>query len=144
MMLRSHDSRSLAVALLNAVMIAGSLAALPPSAYRGDQESAPEALVIQVLAVKSEVSTDSQQTVTTVNAKARVSEVVRTASGLKPGDEIAIAYTNVEFKRDERRVGPSSYIPVLVEGKTVPAFLSTNGKGSYLPAARVYSFQEIR
>ena len=119
-------------------------AALPPSAYQPDQDAAPEALVVEVLSVKSEVSKHSDRTETSVRAKARVLEVKRTASGLKPGDEIAIAYTNVELKRDEHRVGESTYIPVLEEGKQVPAFVKGDQKSGYLPAARIYSFRELR
>jgi len=118
-------------------------AALPPSAFQGDQDNAPEALVVEVLSVKSEVTKDSTATTTQVKARVRILEVKRTASGLKAGDEIAIAYTNVELKRDERVAGPSSYIPVLEEGKKVPAYLSGTQKSGYSPAARIYSSQEI-
>ena len=121
-----------------------ALAALPPSAYKPDQDAAPEALVIAVLSVKSEVNKDRESTRTHVEARARVVEVKRTASGLKVGDEIAISYTNLELKRDERRVGPGSYIPVLEEGKVVPAYVKGNQKTGYMPAAQIYSFQEIR
>ena len=121
-----------------------AVAALPPWAYQKDQDEAPEALVIEVLSVKSEVAKYPDRTETSVDAKARVLEVKRTASGLKPGDEIAIAYTNVELKRDERRVGESTYIPVLQEGKQVPAFVKGDQKSGYQPAARIYSFRELR
>jgi hypothetical protein len=121
-----------------------ALAALPPSAYEPDQDRAPEALVISVLSVKSEVTKESTGTTTKVQARARVLEVKRTASDLKVGDEIDIAYTNYEEKRAERVTGPSSYIPVLEEGKVVPAYVSGNQETGYLPAARIYSFREIR
>ena len=121
-----------------------ALAALPPSAYQADQDQAPEALIIKVLSVDVKVSKSFTETVTTVRARARVEEVKRTASDLKPGAEIDIAYTNVELKRDKGLVGPSSYIPVLEDGTTVPAFVSGNQQTGYLPAARVYSFTEIR
>ncbi len=145
MKLAVHPRTTLVFFFAHGLMVAPfAFAALPPSAYKPDQDAAPEALVIAVLSVKSEVNKDRESTRTHVEARARVVEVNRTASGLKVGDEIAIAYTNVELKRDERRVGPGSYIPVLEEGKLVPAYLSGNQKTGYRPAARIYSFQEIR
>ena len=130
--------------LAGATLAHVALAALPPSAYQSDQDQAPEALVIKVLSVDVKVSKSFTETVTNVRARARVEEVKRTASDLKPGAEIDIAYTNVELKRDEHRVGESTYIPVLEEGKTVPAFVSGNQQTGYRPAARIYSFRELR
>jgi hypothetical protein len=133
-----------ATCLAAATLAHVAFAALPPTAYEQDQDQAPEALVINVLSVDVKVSKSSTQTVTNVRARARVEEVKRTATDLKPGVEINIAYTNVELKRDEWVVGESTYIPVLEEGKRVPAFLSGTQQTGYLPAARVYSFREIR
>ena len=139
-----------ALQLLRLFVLAGAMlayfagAALPPTAYQQDQDEAPEALVVKILSVDVKVSRSFTETVTNVRARARVEEVKRTASDLKPGLEIDIAYTNVELKRNERVVGESTYIPVLEEGKTVPAFVSGNQQTGYLPAARVYSFREIR
>ena len=100
--------------------------------------------MIKVLSVDVKVSKSLTETVTNVRARARVEEVKRTVSDLKPGAEIDIVYGNVELKRDERIVGESTYIPVLEEGKTVPAFVSGNQQSGYRPAARIYSFREIR
>jgi hypothetical protein len=137
----------LRLALLIVIAFAAALpvsGALPPSAYAADQEKSPEVLVIEVLSVKSEVTSKREGTVTSVRAQARVLEVKRIASNLKPGAEIAIAYTNFEAKGSEKIVGPSSWNPVLQNGQKVPAFLSGNQKMGYSPAARIYSFEPVR
>ena len=139
-----HRIALLSLALLTGTAAHLAFAALPPSAYRPEQDKAPEALVIAVLSVKSEVTEDAKASRVHVEARARVVEVKRTASELKVGDEINIAYTNYQLKRDQFIVGPGSYIPVLEEGKVVPAYLSGNQKNGYLPAAQGYSFKEIR
>ncbi len=141
---RGACSVTLALVLIVGLTAANSLlGALPPSAYLSDQAAAPEALVIEVLSVQCEVKEDAEGTVTSVRAHARVLEVKRTASDLTRGDEIDIAYTNVELKRDATLVGPSHYIPVLQKGSEVPAFVAGNKKSGYQPAARIYSFQRI-
>lgn len=116
-------------------------AELPPSAYREVQDAAPESLVIAVESVaKKEVPTQFGIR-TEIVAKAKVTAVKHSASGLKPGDKIEIAYTHQSYT--EPRPGPGE--PTIVkEGETYPAFLSKDEKsGTYRIAARGASFRDV-
>jgi hypothetical protein len=74
---------------------------------------------------------------TRVAAEAAVEKVLRTASALKPGDTIRIAY--VTRRAEPMEDGPRP-IPVLQRGETYTAFLLGVSKGVYAPAARGASF----
>ena len=119
-------------------------AALPPEAFRDDQQKAPEALTVKVLQVERTDQKKGTTEIVKVVAQAEVLKVRRTASRLKAGEKITIAYTNSTPRRDPGWAGPQTYIPVLVKGDTVPAYLAGDRKSGYTPAASVYSFEEIR
>lgn len=131
------------IVALIAVLITGkAVAELPPEVYEELQGKASEAVVIRVEKVISErlgtldFSGDRKQTVS-----AKVVSVTRTDSGLKAGDAIVIRY--VSKKLAKGMAGPSP-IPRLGEGREYPAWLSKSAEGHFVPAARGYSFSEVR
>ena len=114
-------------------------AELPPSVYQELQEKSPEALNIKVEFVKIEKSEEPDLTRLSITAEAKVEKVTRSASGLKPGDQIRIGYTCVSHKQPI--AGPSEP-DIVKKGQSYPAFL-TRKDGVYTPAARGYSFRLV-
>jgi hypothetical protein len=115
-------------------------AELPPDVYRKLQSSAPEALTITVQEAKVATSGNKDVKISSITAKARVGEVSRSASGLKPGDVIEISYEHRMHKVP--LAGPSE--PTIIEkGRTYPAFLRKDNGRRYSLAARGYSFRKL-
>ena len=110
-------------------------AELPPSIYTSLADSAPEALIVEVILVRTTQTTEK----TTVEVKSKVVHVLRSKSGLEEGSLLDIQYVRV--KRPPGWVGPSQP-PPLSAGEMAPAFLSArkNGSGIYDPAAGGKSF----
>ncbi|HKP93342.1 MAG TPA: hypothetical protein VJS88_05555 [Chthoniobacterales bacterium] len=113
---------------------------LPPSAYKEQQEKAPEALLIKVRAVKTQDASEVKGKRTDVAVEADVVKVERSATNLAPGAKILILYSHREYS--EPIAGPSQ-VPVLKEGQVCPAYLSKSGP-NYAPAAGGYSFETVR
>lgn len=115
-------------------------AELPPEVYQKWQREAPEHVTIRVLEVRTTRRREGQDaTHIAVQVTGRVQAVVRSASGLKPGQTIRIAYTHHQIPPP----GPSQ-TPILRAGKTYPAFLERKaGQTSYNPAAGGYSFEVL-
>ncbi len=113
---------------------------LPPAVYKDLQKKSPEALMIKVESVKISTANEPTVKVMVISAEARVETVIRSASGLKPGDKLRINYVHLEHK--EPLAGPSEP-DVLQEGQVYPAFLSkVERNGSYALAAEGYSFRK--
>lgn len=128
--------------LLFCLLIAAAseaIAELPPSAYEAMQAKAPEHLQIQVLRVDiGPGKNDSSQDILIM---ATVDKVLRTASGLQPGDVVNITYTLVE--KQPGWVGPGQ-VPILAQGATHPAYLKKLDKPeTYAPAAGAMSFHNF-
>jgi hypothetical protein len=123
-----------------------SRAEIDPKYYRQWQLKAPEQLTIVPVSVKPVVTSERQRSGdgllihTRVEAEATVEKVVRSASGLKPGDSIRIQYTST--RAEPPMAGPRP-IPVLRRGETYPAFLLGVSKGLYAPAAKGASFEPL-
>ena len=117
-------------------------AELPPDVYKADQARSPEALVIKVSRVEIETKSDSRATRSKILAQAKVLEVNRSASNLRPGDVIRVAYTHLQHRQP--MVGPSQP-DIVQQNRTYPAFLVKDEKtGTYGLAARGYSFRLAR
>ncbi len=136
----THLARTSAWGLLVLIVLLGvaARAELPPSAYQERQQAAPEFLVIVV----QKVWTRQEWGRTLVTLNARVKQVRRTTSKLKPGQLIRIRYTRE--RRNTPMVGPGP-IPILRAGQSCPAFLEFDGlprgkNGFYAPVAGAYSF----
>jgi hypothetical protein len=137
--------------LVIVAVLIGSLCAraeLPPYVYQELQKEAPELLQIEVLDSKKKPSPADKSRADGarfyhVELTAKVLEVERTDSNLKPGDVIRIAYGRTERPKNSGWVGPSE-IPVLKKGVVSTAYL---GKGEesdvYSPAARGFSFETL-
>ena len=63
-------------------------AELPPSVYKDLQDKSPEALTIEVESVRISTTDEPRFKKLDITAEARVETVIRSASGLKPGDAI--------------------------------------------------------
>ena len=115
-------------------------AELPPSVYKDMQANAPESLVVKVLSVKTKNKNEPRLVRVSVTAEARVEQVNRTQTGLKPGQLIRIRYDHRRHK--EPMAGPSE-VPVLKKGRTLPAYLKKDDAGHYAPAAGGYTFETV-
>lgn len=115
-----------------------AFAELPPSAYESMQAKAPELVKIEVLRV--DVSPGETAADQNVHVVAMVTQVVRTASELKPDEIINIYYTITE--RPKGWVGPGS-IPLLVDKQQTVAYLSKGESGDFKPEAGRMSFSNF-
>jgi hypothetical protein len=109
-------------------------AELPPGTYDDLRIGASEALIVQILSVKTKKGSEAGLLGVTVKAKAIA--VQRSKTGVKKGSEISIQYTN-----DSRNIPGAREIPVLKKGEIYPAFLSrSNNAKIYQPVAYGESF----
>ena len=140
--LENVRGKMLIAAALVACLAATALAELPPFAYKEMQAESPERLTIKIKSVKTTERDERDRKRVDVTIDAKVTEVARTSSRLKPGQSILIRYTRSEYKQPI--AGPSE-VPLLREGATYPAFLSRTGKTGrlYAPAAGGYSFKVV-
>src|SRR5437762_8498660 len=98
----------------------GTHAELPPSVYKDLQDKSPEALTIKVESVRISTTDEPRFKRLDIMAEARVETVIRSASGLKPGDAIHISYVRLDHKQP--LAGPSEP-DILQKGRSYPAFL---------------------
>lgn len=115
-----------------------AFAELPPSAYESMQSKAPEYLKIEVLRV--DVTPGSTPEEQNVHVVALVTQVIRTATDVKPDDIINILYTVTERPKDW--VGPGA-IPVLEDKQQTVAYLSKGETGDFKPEAGRMSFSNF-
>ncbi|MFM7240619.1 MAG: hypothetical protein ACKO3A_00680 [Opitutia bacterium] len=113
-------------------------AELSPDHYRQLQEGAAEALVLKIDQVEAKVTLGKDGKMTDVAASATVKSVVRSKSGLKPGDTVRLAYAIITTVVP--MPGPSK--PKVVEkGEVVRAYLNPGDDAKTLtPAAYGQSF----
>lgn len=113
-------------------------AELPPSVYEEKQKSAGEFVKIEVLRVEIEPGAEGEQI---VSAMVLLSEVMRSASGLKAGDMVNVVYSIHD--RPQGFVGPGE-IPLIHERQSTIAYLTKNGEApTYSPAAGAMSFSNF-
>ena len=113
-------------------------AELPPSAYEAMQAKASDYVKIEVLRVDVEPGSDPAQQ--KIQMVAMVSEVIRSASDLKPSDIINISYTVTDHPQGW--VGPGG-IPLLSEKQVTVAYLQKDESGEFTPAAGRMSFENF-
>jgi hypothetical protein len=137
--------RCVAIAIF-LILATAILADLSPDVYKDLQRKAPEALSIQVLSVDvhrrfakpAGCSFFDFEVIRNVEVEARVLLVVRSETGVHPGDVIEIEYPSISRCSDWN--GPRS-IQMLRTGDRVYAFLARRGRTiSFDPAARGASF----
>jgi hypothetical protein len=137
--------RCIAIAIL-LVLAMSVLADLSPDVYKDLQRKAPEALAIQVSSVDvrrsfakpSSCGFFDFEVIRNVKVEARVVRVVRSETGVHPGDVVEIEYSSIS--RCSGWNGPRS-IPLLRKGDVVYAFLARRGRTtSFEPAARGATF----
>ena len=125
--------------LAYAITAIAAQAELPPWVYKERQESAPEALVIEVRSVSKRETKEEKWKQIDFTVEAEVQKVNRTASKLRPGAVIQIRYAQRHYSQPI--AGPSE-VPALKEGQVCPAYLSGDGR-VYSPAAGGYSFETV-
>ena len=130
--------RALLPPFLLFVLLQVAIAELPPSAYESMQTKAPEHLQVQILRV--DIAPGKNDASQEIQAMAMVEKVERSASGLKPGDVLNIAYTLEE--RPPGWVGPGQ-VPILAEGETVAYLKKLDKSETYAPAAGAMSFHNF-
>jgi hypothetical protein len=113
-------------------------AELPPSAYESLQRKAPEYLKIEILQVTVQPGeTPTQQKVHII---ALVTDVLRTASGLKPNEILNIYYNVTEHPRGW--AGPGE-VPIPNAQERSVAYLTRTDGGDFAPAAGRMSFSNF-
>ena len=130
--------------MLSVCVLSGATAwaELPPYVYEERQHAAPEALTIKVISAKISHNETREAVIRGVVAKAEIISVEHSATSLKRGSTITIAYTTTEYKTP--RPGPSEPA-ILREGTQSPAYLQKDEKtGNYTPAAGGWSFSPKR
>jgi len=110
-------------------------AELPPSAYESMQAKAPEYLKIEIL--RADVEPGETPTQQKVHLVAVITEVLRTASGLKRNEIVNIFYTITEHPKGW--AGPG-VIPIPGEKERTVAYLVKTEAGDFEPAAGRMSF----
>jgi hypothetical protein len=126
--------------LVCALTMGSGRAELPPWVYKGQQEKAPEALVVKVRSVSKRETSEEKGKQIDFTVEAEVQKVERSATKLKPGTMIQIRYSQHRYR--EPITGPSE-VPALTEGQVCPAYLFGDGK-AYSPAAGGYSFETVQ
>jgi len=123
------------------VLVPGVGASIFPGLYKPRQERAPEYATVEWTRVERKTVGGTVQVV----AQARLLNVVRTMSGLRPGQQITVRYKAAVPDRDRRPAGCSTPpMPVVVSGTKTPVFLyRRQGESVYLPAAGHVSFREL-
>jgi hypothetical protein len=115
-----------------------AFAELPPSAYENMQAKAPEFLKIEILRV--DISPGDKPEDQTVHAVAMVTQVMRTATEVKPDEIINIYYTVTE--RPKGWAGPGE-VPLLEDKQQTVAYLAKGETGDFKPAAGRMSFSNF-
>lgn len=113
-------------------------AELAPSAYEKMQAKANDYVHLEVLRVDVEPGQDPAQQ--KVHVVAMVTQVTRSASGLKPDDIVNILYTVTD--RPQGWAGPGE-IPLLADKMQTIAYLNKQDTGDYAPAAGRMSFSNF-
>ncbi len=113
-------------------------AELPPSAYESLQRKAPEHLKIEILQVT--VQSGETPTQQKVHIVALVTDVLRTASGLKPNEILNISYSVTEHPRGW--AGPGE-VPIPNAKERSVAYLTKTDGGDFAPAAGRMSFSNF-
>ena len=114
-------------------------AELAPSAYEQMQAKAPEYLKIEVLRV--DVEPGEKPADQKVHVVAMVSEVIRSAAGVKQDEIININYTVEDHPKPW--AGPGA-VPILAEKDQTVAYLKpAAAPGDYEPAAGRMSFSNF-
>lgn len=130
--------RLLLVFLASTLVTLPTRAELPPSAYEQMQTTAPELVKIEVLRVDVEPGEDPTQQ--KIHIVAMVTEVSRTASGLKANDLVNIVYGITE--RPKGWAGPGQVPVPAVKDQTV-AYLKKLDNGDYAPAAGRMTYSQF-
>ncbi len=113
-------------------------AELPPSAYESMQAKASDYVKIEVLRVDVEPGSEPNQQ--KIQMVAMVTEVIRSASDIKPSDIINISYVVTDHPAGW--AGPGA-IPILSEKQATIAYLQKEESGDFTPAAGRMSFENF-
>jgi hypothetical protein len=130
-------SAALGVAILLSIVPQAN-AAVPTKTYEQWQRAAPEALMIEVVKVKTESFRVRESTKTAIVITANVRSIERSQTQVQEGMPITITYTNT---MNDNPVPGERAVPLLAPGKVYLAYLSQREAGRpYVPAAGASSF----
>lgn len=113
-------------------------AELPPSAYEAMQAKATDYVKIEVLRVDVEPGQNPNEQ--KIQMVALVTEVLRSASDLKPSDIINISYTVADHPQGW--AGPGA-IPILTEKQVTIAYLNKEESGDFAAGAGRMTFENF-
>lgn len=130
--------------------------ALPPNAYQQWKESAPEVATLEVLSAETQPSVSEtagtkvqlRRTEISVDVRARILTVERTATGLQPGAAIGLRYVHrpliQQMMQDGKwvdvKMAGATPIPILEKGGKVTAWMRRLRDDEFEPAAEAESF----
>ena len=119
------------------VMIALPAFAFNPRSIPRHQQNAPEQLEIEVTQIEEKKVTRGEMRFLSIEAKAKVSKVTESASGVEKGDTITVSWL---IPLDEGAIGGGW--PGKIKKGSYLAYLRADGKAGhrYLPAAYTGSF----
>ena len=129
------------VGLLLVISIGGQ-AALPIVAIEGMQKKAPEKVLIEVVSVKTEEKKAGGGWYFHHEITVKITNVERTAAGLKKGDTIDIHFSRPNFKKNPE---PGDWPGAVKKGLKYTAYLkATSDKNRFDPAASSGTFVKIK
>lgn len=125
-----------------------SFAELPPHAYEDMKKKSREYLVIKVVNVSIDSSSEKDRAgndivIQNVTVKSKIQSVKKTSSKRRKGNTITITYEVRIHDPKSGWVGPSQ-IPVLEKNLTYQAYLRSVNDGTYAPSAGSHSFSEFQ
>lgn len=124
-----------------------TFAELPPHAYEDMKKKSKEYLVISVVEVSIDSTSEKDRSgndvlIQNVTIKSKIQSVKKTSSKRRKGNTITITYEVREHDPKSGWVGPSQ-IPVLEKKTRYQAYLRAVNDGTYAPSAGSHSFTEI-
>lgn len=127
--------------------LAPSFAELPPHAYEDMKKKSKEYLVIKVVDVSIDSTTEKDRSgkdllIQHLKVKSKIQSVKKTSSKRRKGNTITITYEVRIHDPQSGWVGPSQ-IQVLERDSTYLAYLRKVDDGTYAPSAGSHSFNEI-
>jgi hypothetical protein len=127
--------------------LAPSFAELPPHAYEDMKKKSRENLVIKVVDVSIDSTTEKDRSgndilIQNVTLKSKIQSVKKTSSKRRKGNTITITYEVRNHDPKSGWVGPSQ-IPVLEKNTLHFAYLRKVDNGTYAPSAGSHSFAEF-
>lgn len=127
--------------------LAPCFAELPPHAYEDMKKKSKEYLVIKVVDVSIDSTTEKDRSgkdllIQHLKVKSKIQSVKKTSSKRRKGNTITITYEVQVHDPQSGWVGPSQ-IPIVEKNNIYQAYLRSVNDGTYAPSAGSHSFFEV-